>query len=131
MYKRVAKSRRVSTLEESKELYNIECDGHTAQSLKVYGKHLRTCTMVLTSFKSSSRSSTEWDKMSKIFERCQTCRYQFMLIWCLLPPAIVVYSQWVFWQAGQVFNSYGIHVWAHWSCGTLVLIGSIGILLRK
>ena len=131
MRNRFGKLRRLSTLEESRELYSIESGGQAAQSWKMHGKRLSTWIIVLRSCKSSSRSSSESHEMSEMLERCQTSRYQFTLTWYLLPPPIVAFSHWVFWQTGKVFNRHSMHVQAHRSCGTLVLLWSIGILLRK
>ena len=129
--KRFGKSRRLSTQEQSNELYNIECGGQAAQSQKIHWRHLSIWTIVLRSCKNSGRSSPESCEMREILELCQTSGYQITLTWHLLPPPIVVFFHRVFWESGKVFNRHGMHLWAHRSCGTLVPLGSMGILLRK
>ena len=75
------RSRRLSTREELKKLYNIEYGKQPAQSSQIHGRCETTCTIVLRGFQSSGRSFPESHKMIEICEHYQTFQYQFMQTW--------------------------------------------------
>ena len=68
MRERFRKSRKLSTAEKFKELYNIECSGEATQGWKIYGRRSITWTIVLTSSKSSGGSFPESYEMREMSE---------------------------------------------------------------